>query len=488
MTGKSEREIRLEKIQELKEQGINPYPNRYTPEDYSDAIHEKFEKNEEAFSVKIAGRVILKRVFGKALFMTVRDERGGIQIYGQKNELGEDKYNLLKKKVDIGDIIGVEGEVFKTHKGETTVNVKDFELLSKALNPLPEKFHGLTDIELRYRQRYLDMIVNPEVKDSFVFRSKVGQFIRQYLYEKGFIEVETPILQAIPGGAAAKPFITHHNALSMDLYLRIAPELYLKRVITGGIEKVFEMGRVFRNEGMSTRHNPEFTILELYEAYSDFNGMMELTEDLFSKLIKDMKGSYEVEYQGKTYDFTTPWKRIRMDEAVKEHTGIDINEIKDRDELEKKALKLKLNPEEVKGASFWKIFNLIFEAEVEEKLEGPVFVTHYPAETSPLAKQDPENPDFVERFELFIAGREHANAYSELNDPVLQRERLKAQATAKSAGDDEAMFFDEDFVHCLEYAMPPAGGLGVGIDRFLMILLNAPSIRDTLLFPHMRPE
>lgn len=481
----SEKEIRIQKIQELKEQQISAYPNRYYPEHYSEDIKSRFEQNEQPFAVNIAGRIILKRVFGKALFMTLRDKQGEIQIYAQQGDLKE-AYEVIKKKIDAGDILGVKGEVFRTHKGEITIQVREFTLLSKALNPLPEKFHGLTDVELRYRQRYLDMIVNPEVRQNFVTRSKVIQFIREYLYQRDFIEVETPILQPIPGGANAKPFITHHNALGMDLFLRIAPELYLKRIITGGIEKIFEVGRVFRNEGISTRHNPEFTLLELYQAYADFNDMMSLTENMISELIKKLTGGTIITYQEKSYDFTAPWKRIRMDEAVKEATGIDINSLKTQKELESAALAIGLPEDAVKGREYWKLFTFIFEEKVETTLEGPVFITHYPSKTTPLAKNDPTNPDFVERFELFIAGREHANAYSELNDPLLQKEKLKAQSEEKTQGDDEAMYYDADFVNALEYGMPPTGGLGIGIDRLLMMILDAPSIRDTIIFPHMR--
>ncbi|HCL58059.1 MAG TPA: lysine--tRNA ligase [Spirochaetia bacterium] len=482
----SESEIRIQKIQEIREMGKDPYPPRYYPSDYSADVLKKFQENETPFQVNLAGRVILKRVFGKSLFMTLRDSKGDIQVFGHIEQM-KDEYEFLKKKIDIGDMIGVKGEVFKTHKGETTVNAFEVTLLSKAINPLPEKFHGLTDVETRYRQRYVDMIVNPEVKDNFVIRAKVIQAIRQYLYQRDFIEVETPILQQIPGGANAKPFITHHNALSMDLYLRIAPELYLKRIITGGIEKIFEMGRVFRNEGISTRHNPEFTMIELYQAYADFNDMMKLTEEMIASVIKDIKGSTVIEYQGKTLDFTVPWKRLRMDEAVKQFSGIDINQVKDRDELEKKAVEAGLPADKIKGMEYWKLFNTLFEEKVETMLEGPVFITHYPSKTTPLAKNDPSNPLFVERFELFIAGREHANAYSELNDPILQKEKLMEQVSEKKSGDDEAMYFDSDFVNCLEYGMPPTGGLGIGIDRLMMIILNAPSIRDTLIFPHMKP-
>ncbi len=483
--GSNEREVRIEKIKELRAQGINPYPNRYYPTHYSQAIKTQFEQKEESFAVNIAGRVMLKRGFGKALFMTLRDKEGDIQIYATKEDLQEN-YDYLRKKIDAGDILGVKGSPFKTHKGEITVHVKEFTLLSKAINPLPEKFHGLTDTETRYRQRYVDMIVNPEVRNNFVVRSQFIQLMRQYLTQKGFLEVETPILQPIPGGAAAKPFITHHNALDMDLYLRIAPELYLKRIITGGIEKVFELGRLFRNEGISTRHNPEFTSMELYQAYADFNDMMSITEEMLCNIITQIKGSPKITYQGKEYNFSTPWKRLRMDQSIKEYAGIDIAQCQTQEQLEKVAIEKGFDPESVKGMEYWKLFTFIFEEKVEPLLEGPVFITHYPSKTTPLAKNDPNNPNFVERFELFIAGREHANAYTELNDPLLQKEKLKAQAEEKASGDEEAMFFDADFINCLEYAMPPTGGLGIGIDRVVMMVLDVPSIRDTLIFPHMR--
>ncbi|HOJ49322.1 MAG TPA: lysine--tRNA ligase [Spirochaetota bacterium] len=480
----NERDIRIEKVKELKEKGINPYPNLYKYTDNSSEIKDRFEKYNTSFKVNIAGRVMLKRVFGKALFMTLRDFKGDIQIYGQSSVLNDD-YELLKKKVDTGDIIGVEGEVFKTHKGEITVNILSFKILSKCINPLPEKFHGITDIELKYRQRYLDMIINTEVKDRFFKRGLIIKEIREFLYERGFIEVETPVLQPIPGGARAKPFITHHNALNMDLYLRIAPELYLKRIITGGIEKVFELGKMFRNEGISTRHNPEFTMLELYQAYADYKDMMEITEELISRLVyKFNNNSYVIEYEGKKYDFTRPWKRLTMIEAIKEYLGL--NSL-DFDYVKENAIKLGIPKDIVEKSSYYSLLNLMFEEFVESKLDGPIFITEYPAETSPLAKSKESDTNFVERFELFIAGREHANAYTELNDPIIQRERLLAQAKAKAGGDDEAMYFDEDFINALEYGMPPTGGLGIGIDRLLMILLKQPSIRDVIIFPHMKP-
>jgi len=476
----NERDIRISKIRELKEKGINPYPNRYKYKDNSVDIKEKFEKDNNSFRVNIAGRVILKRVFGKALFMNLRDFKGDIQIYAQESTLGEN-YELLKKKIDTGDIIGVTGEVFKTHKGEITVNVLEFKILSKCINPLPEKFHGITDVELKYRQRYLDMIIDPQVKERFTKRGLIIREIREFLYDRGFIEVETPVLQPIPGGARAKPFITHHNALDMDLYLRIAPELYLKRIITGGIEKVFELGKMFRNEGISTRHNPEFTMLELYQAYADYQDMMEITEELISHIVYKFNNSYIIEYQGKKYDFTRPWKRFTMMDAIKHYLGFESFEF---EYVKQKAKEIGLEP----NLGYYSLLNLIFEEFVESKLEGPVFITDYPSETSPLAKSREDDPSFVERFELFIAGREHANAYTELNDPIIQRERLIVQAKAKAGGDDEAMYFDEDFINALEYGMPPTGGLGIGIDRLLMILLDVSSIRDVIIFPHIKPK
>ncbi len=499
-----ERNSRLQKLKSLRDKGINPYPNRFTPENYSKEILEKFKDDAPEMNVKIAGRVMLVRNFGKAGFCTIKDSKGTIQIYGQKQEL-DDKFNVFKK-LDAGDIIGVQGVLFRTQKGEITVNVKDFEILAKAIMPLPEKYHGLTDTEMRYRQRYTDLIVNDEIKESFLVRANIIRSIREQLNVKEFIEVETPVLQQIPGGANAKPFETYHNALRIPLFLRIAPELYLKRLIVGGMEKVYELSRVFRNEGISTKHNPEFTLLEIYQAYSDFNGMLELTEELVNNIAKSVTGKEEVEYQGKKYSFKRPFARMTLKEAIKKYADIDINLYKEDAkalliDFDKKLSEQKQNiPEKTNGTedleskldekdlNFWKIVNDIFEVLVEDKLEGPIFITHYPSETSALAKQDPSAPEYVERFELFIAGREHANAYSELNDPIRQKENFEKQVKAKAGGDDEAMYMDEDYVNALEVGMPPTGGLGIGIDRLVMIFIDSPSIRDTILFPQMKPK
>ena len=494
-----ERNSRLQKLKSLREKGINPYPNRFTPEDYSADILEKFKDDAPEMNVKIAGRVMLVRNFGKAGFCTIKDSKGTIQVYGSKEELGEN-FNVFKK-LDAGDIIGASGILFRTQKGEITVNVKDFQILAKAIMPLPEKFHGLTDTEMRYRQRYTDLIVNDEIKDSFLIRAQIIRSIREQLNAKDFIEVETPVLQQIPGGANARPFETYHNALKIPLFLRIAPELYLKRLIVGGMEKVYELSRVFRNEGISTRHNPEFTLLEVYQAYSDFNGMLELTEELVNNIAKQVSGSEEIEYQGKKYSFKRPFKRMTLTEAVKEYAGIDITKYKEDaqsllKDFHKKLAELKDKNDDVEdkpetandNVNFWKVVNDIFEVLVEDKLEGPIFITHYPSETSALAKQDPEAPEYVERFELFISGREHANAYSELNDPVKQKENFEKQVKAKASGDDEAMYMDEDYVNALEMGMPPTGGLGIGIDRLVMMFIDSPSIRDTILFPQMKPK
>lgn len=479
-----ERNSRIQKLKNLKENQVNPYPNRYSPEDFSADILSGYEDGKEQ-NVKVAGRVMLVRDFGKACFATLKDSQGTIQVYAQKDVIGE-KFNSFKK-IDVGDIIGVQGSVFKTQKGEITIQVNEWQMLAKAIMPLPEKFHGLTDVEMRYRQRYTDLIVNDEVKDAFITRSKIIRLIRDYLNDNNFLEVETPMLQQIPGGANARPFETFHNALRIPLFLRIAPELYLKRLIVGGMEKVYELSRVFRNEGISTRHNPEFTLLEVYEAYSDYEGMMKLTENLIHLISKEITGKEEIVYQGKTYSFKTPFERISMPDAIKKYMNIDIQSFLNNPqgllkEAESKGFHLK------NKNSFWHMVIELFEEGVEEKLEGPVFVTHYPAETTPLAKQDPENPDYVERFELFICGREHANAYSELNDPIRQKENFEKQVKQKAGGDNEAMYMDEDFVNALEIGMPPTGGLGIGIDRLVMLFIDSPSIRDTILFPQMKPK
>ncbi len=479
-----ERESRLKKLEALKKAGINPYPNLYRPVDYSADIKKKFAENgEKEFKSGAAGRLMLIRDFGKAQFATLKDDKGQIQIYARQDILGEEKYSIFKL-LDVGDIAGVEGNVFKTHKGEITVLVEKFTVLAKALNTLPEKWHGLTDVELRYRQRYLDLIVNDKVKTDFISRSKIISYIRSFLSVKGFMEVETPMMQTIPGGAAARPFITHHNALDMDLFLRIAPELYLKRLIVGGFEKVFELNRNFRNEGIDTRHNPEFTMLELYQAYADYRDMQDLFEELMKNLAVEIKGSPVFDYQGQKMDFSS-WKKIKYFDALKDIANIPLKEIRDQ----KDALELArsrgfddIHDYEEK----WGILNILFEEYVEPNLVEPTIIYEYPAEISPLSKYKEDDPDFVERFEPFVVGRELGNAFSELNDPVVQADRFFAQAQKKAKGDDEAMYVDEDYINALEFGMPPTGGMGIGIDRLVMLLNDTNSIRDTILFPTLK--
>lgn len=436
------------------------------------------EKIEDS-SIQIAGRVITKREHGKSCFAHIQDSSGRIQIYAKVDEIGNEKFEKIKKLIT-GDIIGVNGNIFKTHTGELTVRVNDFILISKAIRALPEKWHGLKNIETRYRQRYLDLIANPEVKECFIKRSEIIKEIRIFLNNLGFLEVETPVMQKIPGGAIAKPFITHHNALDLDLYLRIAPELYLKRLLVGGFEKVFELGKNFRNEGISIKHNPEFTMLELYQAYADYNDMINLTEDLIVYLCNKITGSCKFNYQGVELDFTKPWQRITMFDVIKKHTGFDVVD-KDIDEIKKfcKEKNIEVTGEPTKG----EIINIIFEELVEDKLIQPTFILDYPVETSPLAKRKDDNPGLIERFELFIYGMETANAFSELNDAAEQRNRFENQV------DNEGIqkIIDEDFLTSLEYGMPIAGGLGIGIDRLVMILTNFPSIRDVILFPLLKP-
>ena len=437
-------------------------------------------------NIIIAGRIMSWRDMGKACFIDVLDGTGRIQVYIKINDVGETLYNELSRW-DIGDIICVDGFVFKTRIGEISIHAQKLTLLAKSLLPLPDKFHGLKDTDLRYRQRYVDLIVNPDVKDTFVKRSIIIRTIRNYLDNKGFIEVETPILNTIAGGAAARPFITHHNTLNMDLYLRIAPELYLKRLIVGGMEKVYEIGRLFRNEGMDIKHNPEFTSIELYEAYVDYNAMMEYTENIIYECAKAIGDSNIINYQGEKINLSKPFKRITMIDAVKEATGIDFAEFIGDDA---KALKVaKQFGFETNGKNTWgEILNLTFEEKVEETLVQPTFIYDYPVEVSPLTKRKKDNPRLVERFELFITRREMANAYSELNDPIDQRERFLHQMKLREAGDDEANLIDEDFIRALEYGMPPTGGLGIGIDRLVMLLTDSASIRDVLLFPTIKPK
>lgn len=478
------RKVRLEKLDELKSLGLDPFGQRFERNTLTQPVIDDFEQWEHK-TARVAGRIMSKRRHGKAGFANLQDISGRIQLYFRADDLGEAKYELYKK-MDMGDLVGIEGQVFRTQKGEISIHVYDIVYLSKSLHPLPEKWHGLKDVELRYRQRYVDLIVNPEVKEVFIKRSQLIKEIRNYLDNQGFLEVETPMMQPIPGGATARPFITHHNALDMDLYLRIAPELYLKRLLVGGLEKVYEINRNFRNEGISTRHNPEFTMLELYQAYADYEVMMELTEDLISSVAFKVNGTMQVEFEGQVIDFSTPWKRVQMLDAIKEYTGLDFNTINDDDSARQSARALGLEIDA--NASRGEIINEVFEARVEEKLVQPTFVYGHPVEISPLAKRNREHPELTDRFEVFIMQREIANAFSELNDPIDQKQRFLKQAAKRAGGDAEAHMMDEDYIAALEYGMPPAGGLGIGIDRLIMLVTGSPSIRDVILFPTLRPR
>ncbi len=477
-------QVRHEKMKEFGAKGINPFGSRFERTHYASTILNNFAEL-EGKEVTIAGRILTKRDMGKAGFAHIRDFHGTIQIYVRLNDVGKETHELFTR-LDIGDIIGVTGTVFRTQKGEITVAVKELTLLTKSLRPLPEKWHGLKDVELRYRQRYLDLIVNPEVKNVFVARSKIIQAMRRYLDGRGFLEVETPTMHAIAGGASARPFITHHNALDIDLYMRIALELHLKRLIVGGLEKVYEIGRVFRNEGISTRHNPEFTMMELYEAYADYQDMMCLTEELIAYIAREVLGTTVIHYQGTEIDLTPPWPRITMVEAVKKYTGIDFMSLESDEQARQAAKDLGVDVE--KDAPKGKVLNELFEQRVEEKLIQPTFIMDYPIEISPLAKRKEEDPNFTYRFEAFVTARELANAFSELNDPVDQRGRFAKQMEERAKGDEEAQMMDEDFVRALEVGMPPTGGLGIGVDRLIMLLTDAPSIRDVILFPTLRPR
>ncbi len=477
--------VRREKLEKLKQEGKNPFEiTKYIVTHNSKQIAENYEEL-EGKDVTIAGRMMAKRIMGKASFCHIQDSEGKIQSYVSINDLGEESYKHFKED-DIGDIIAITGFVFKTRTGEISVHAKEVTLLSKSLRPLPEKFHGLKDTDLRYRQRYVDLIVNPEVKDTFKKRTAIIKEIRNILDEKEYTEVETPILNTIAGGATAKPFITHHNSLNMDMYLRIANELYLKRLIVGGFSKVYEMGRMFRNEGMDIKHNPEFTNIELYAAYQDYHDMMDITEEIISKVALKVLGTTKITYQGTEIDLTPAWKRISMIDAIKEITGVDFNEIATDEQAKKVAEELNIELDPLK-LTRGEIINQVFEAKVEETLIQPTFICDYPVEVSPLTKRKPSNPSLTERFELFIGGREYANAYSELNDPIDQYERFKKQVEARDAGDEEANMMDEDFITALEYGMPPTGGLGIGVDRLIMLLTDSASIRDVLLFPTMKP-
>lgn len=479
--------LRREKFASLKENGKNPFD--ITTFDYDSTAKDIISNFEslEGKDVKIAGRIVSRRDMGKASFMDILDGSGRIQVYLKINDIGEETYKEISSLWDIGDIVGINGFVFKTRRGEISIHVKEITLLSKSFLPLPEKFHGLKDTDTRYRQRYLDLISSPEVKDTFVNRSLIIRAIRNFLDNKGFVEVETPILNVIPGGAAAKPFITHHNTLDMDLYLRIAPELYLKRLIVGGMNKVYEMGRLFRNEGMSTKHNPEFTSIELYEAYSDYKDMMDIAENLIRECAKAIGKDTELEYQGEKIDIFNSFTRMTMLESIQKYTGKDFSTCVGNAEKAKEIAK-ELNVEFKSGDLWGDVVNKVFEEKVEENLVQPTFIYDYPVEVSPLTKRKPDAPHLTERFELFITRREIANAYSELNDPIDQRERFKRQMELRESGDEEANMIDEDFITALEYAMPPTGGLGIGIDRLVMLLTDSSSIRDVIIFPTMRKK
>ena len=484
-------EQRLKKMKELREAGIEPYAAPWPAKDHAQQLLDEYgpkpkeELEGAAVRVSLSGRLITIRDFGKASFAHIQDPTGKIQLYFKKDITGEEKYSFFKKYLDMGDIIGVAGPLFKTRTGELTVEVEDFRLLSKALHPLPEKWHGLHDVETRYRQRYLDLITNPQVKETFRLRSTIIKSVRDFFEKEGFIEVETPMMHQIAGGAAARPFKTYHNALDIELFLRIAPELYLKRLLVGGYERVFELNKNFRNEGISTKHNPEFTMLEFYMANQDYEFLMSFTEHMFGELAMKTLGKLKFPYQDIEIDFTPPWPRYPMLEIMKEK-GVPEEALWDREKAVVWAASQNIHTE--KGASLGKVLDEIFKEKVEPFLVQPAFITDYPVELSPLAKKKPSNPALVERFELFIAGREIANAFSELNDPIDQRERFLKQVEAKAHGDEETHPMDEDYVRALEYGMPPAAGEGVGIDRLVMLLTNSASIRDVILFPQLKPS
>ncbi|MFC5714487.1 lysine--tRNA ligase [Thalassorhabdus alkalitolerans] len=483
--------VRRDKLKAMQEEGQDPFGGRFERTHTAESMKKEFDQytkdelSEKESHVTLAGRIMTKRGKGKAGFAHIQDLTGQVQIYVRKDQVGEEQYEIFQS-ADIGDIVGVKGSAFKTKVGELSIKVSDFTFLSKSLRPLPDKFHGLKDVEQRYRQRYLDLIVNPEVRDTFVTRSKILQSMRRYLDENGYLEVETPMMHSIPGGASARPFVTHHNALDMELYMRIAIELHLKRLIVGGMEKVYEIGRVFRNEGVSTRHNPEFTMIELYEAYADYKDIMKLTENVIAHIAQEVIGSTKITYGDYDVDLTPEWKRVHMVDAIKEYTGVDFWQNMSDEEARALAKEHKVPVKET--MSFGHVVNEFFEHFVEEKLIQPTFVYGHPVAISPLAKKNPEDPRFTDRFELFIVGREHANAFTELNDPIDQRERFEAQVKEREQGDDEAHMMDEDFLESLEYGLPPTGGLGIGIDRLVMLLTDSPSIRDVLLFPQMRHQ
>lgn len=476
---------RIDKMHKIEEKGWLPFGRRFELTHHSADVNENFEALSEAESeVKLAGRVMAIRGHGKTCFMDVQDKTGRIQVYVRKDVLGEENYALIKL-MDIGDTVGISGSVFRTHMGEVSIKAHNLEMLSKALRPLPEKWHGLKDVETRYRQRYVDLIVNPEVRETFVKRSQIIRSVRDVLDSHGFLEVETPILNTIAGGAAARPFVSYHNTLDMQVYMRIAPELYLKRLIVGGMDRVYELGRVFRNEGIDNRHNPEFTSVEIYQAFADYRDMMDLTEEIVVKTAMKVLGTTKINYEGTEIELASPWKRMTMIEAVKEYSGKDFTNVTDLEEARAIAKELHVAIEPSFGIG--KIINACFEEYVEDKLIQPTFITGHPKEISPLAKSNPENPEITDRFEAYIYSREICNGFTELNDPIDQKERFMKQVAERAAGDEEANMMDEDFVNALEYGLPPTGGLGIGIDRLVMFLTDSASIRDVLFFPTMKP-
>ncbi|MBI5048315.1 MAG: lysine--tRNA ligase [Deltaproteobacteria bacterium] len=484
-------EQRIGKLEALRQMGANPYPNDFAVKNTAkETIDRCSGLDKEALEVrneaaKLAGRIMAFRDFGKASFLHIQDRTGKIQVYIKKDLIGENAFKIFKN-CDVGDIVGVEGRVFRTKTNELTIEAKDIKLLAKSLLPLPEKWHGLTDVEIRYRRRYLDLIVNPEVKDVFIKRTRIIQLIRDFLNMRDFVEVETPMMQSIPGGAAARPFKTHHNALDIDLFLRIAPELYLKRLVIGGFERVYEINRNFRNEGISTQHNPEFTMLEFYLAYATFEDLMTLTEEMITSIAREICGTLKIEYQGQAVDLTPPWQRVSVKDAILKYSNADNDIFTDKKRAMVFAKKIGIDLPE--GFSHGKILLEIFEKVAEPKFIQPTFVTHYPIEVSPLSRKNEKDPAIVDRFELLVCGREIANAFSELNDPIDQKERFIQQIKEKEAGDTEAHLMDEDFVMAIEYGMPPTAGEGIGIDRLVMLLTNSASIRDVILFPQLRPE
>ncbi len=478
--------VRREKLAALQEEGRDPFQiTRFDWDITSALIKERFDAL-EGTAVRVAGRLMSKRGMGKVSFCDLQDRDGRIQLYARQDEMDPEDYKRFKK-YDIGDIVGVEGTVFRTQRGEMSVRAKRITLLSKALLPLPEKFHGLQDRELRYRQRYVDLMVNPEVRRNFEIRSQFIRFLRNYLDQRGYMEVETPVLNTLAGGAAARPFITHHNTLDIDMYLRIATELPLKRLIIGGLDRVYEIGRIFRNEGMDPRHNPEFTTVELYQAYTDFHGMMDIAEGVISGAAQEILGTYEVDWMGEHVDLSPGWPRLTMMDAVKQYTGLDFAAISDNEEAVKAAETLGVELAETAERTWGNALFAVFDQKVEEHLVQPTFITMYPVEVSPLTKRSPEDPRLTERFEFFICRSEMGNAYSELNDPIDQRQRFEKQAEQRDRGDEEAEMLDEDFLTAMEYGMPPTGGMGIGIDRCVMLLTGADSIRDVILFPTMKP-